>query len=562
MSSICSVSGKAFTVSAAHQAFLAKVSPVIQGKKYLIPLPTLHPDERKRRRMVWRNESKLYPDVCDSTGKAIISVFSPDKPFTVYSEPVWWSDDWDPLSYGRPYDFSRSFFDQYRELMLVVPQPALVTDYLPNINSEYINLAGASKNCYLIFDTGDCEGCLYGHGLYRDIECVDCDYTHDSSYCYDCVYCQNCYEVRTGVMCRNTSTSEYVFNLRSCSHCFLSHNLEQKEYYILNQPFTRETYFAEVARLKSSIPDLKAYFLEKVIGDTTTPRKYYVGNSIENTTGNYMYNVKNCEEVFNASKLEDCAYVRIFEDAKDCYDCDMWGWNTELNYECQETGSGAHNIAFCSFCWDNVSELYYSQFCRWSSNLFGCFGLRRKQYCIFNKQYSKEEYEALVPRIIEQMALHKEWGEFFPMSISHFGYNETAAQEYFPLTKGDAQQLGSYWCDYESPIPQSNQFVPAATLPLTIAEVQDSIVAAVILAEGTDRPFRITKQELAFYRKYNISLPKSTPDERHKERMKLRLPEHLWSRNCQKCQKPVVTSYAPDRKETIYCESCYLGSGN
>lgn len=560
MSVICRLSGQAFTVSDAHRAFLAKMAPEIQGKKYAIPLPTLHPQERKRRRMVWRNENKLYPDICDLSGKPIISVFSPDKPFQVYSEPAWWSDEWDALSYGRPYDFNRSFFSQYRELMLAVPQPALVTDFLPNINSEYINLAGASKNCYLIFDTGDCEGCLYGHSLYRDIECVDCDYTHDSSYCYDCVYCQNCYEVQTAVMCRNTSTSQYVFNLRSCKNCFLSHNLDQKEYYILNKPYTRETYHAEVEKLKATIPDLKAFFLEKIVGDTTIPRKYYVGNNIENTSGNYINNVKNCEEVFNAAKLEDCSYVRIFEDAKDCFDCDMWGWNTELNYECQETGSGAHNIAFCSFCWDNVSELYYSQFCRWSNHLFGCFGLRRKEYCILNKQYSKQEYEELVPRIIAHMIANKEWGEFFPMNISHFGYNETAAQEYLPLTKVEALELGATWCDYQSPLPQASNVVPAATLPKHISEVNDDILQAVILAEGSDRPFKITKQELAFYRKYNLPLPHYTPDERHQKRMTLRLPEQLWDRNCQRCQQAIKTSYAPQRPEQIYCEECYAST--
>lgn len=557
MSSICRVSGISFTVSDAQKAFMARVSPEIAGKKHSIPLPSLCPEERKRRRMVWRNVNKLYPDVCDRTGKSIISVFSPDKPFTVYSEPAWWSEDWDALSFGRPYDFSRSFFEQYRELMLATPQPALVTDYLPNINSEYINLAGASKNCYLIFDTGDCEGCIYGHGLYRDIECVDCDYTYDSSYCYDCVYCHNCYEVQHAVMCRNTNTSQYVFNLRSCSNCFLCHDLEQKEYYILNRPYTKENYFAEVAKLKATIPDLWNHFLVNVVGDTSVPRKYYVGNSIEQATGNYIYNVKNCQEVFYGSQLEDCAYSRSLEDARDCYDCDMWGWNAELNYECQETGSGAHRLAFCSFCWDNVQDLYYSQFCRWSKYLFGCFGLRRREYCILNKQYSKQEYEALLPRIIAHMTSTGEWGEFFPMAISHFGYNETAAQEYFPLEKSQALALGAQWCDYQSPIPQTQNVLAAASLAKTIAEVEDSILQTVITAEGTDKVFRITKQELAFYRKYNIPLPHHTPDERHQYRMQFRLPEKLWSRTCDRCQQSLMTSYAPHRPEKIYCEQCY-----
>jgi hypothetical protein len=72
------------------------------------------------------------------------------------------------------------------------------------------------------------------------------------------------------------------------------------------------------------------------------------------------------------------------------------------------------------------------------SNCFGCISLRNKSYCILNKQYSKEEYEKLVPQIIEKMQADGERGEFFDPSLSSFGYNETVAQEYFPLTRDEA----------------------------------------------------------------------------------------------------------------------------
>lgn len=557
MEKICRVSGQKFDVSADDIQFLEKVSPVFQGKKYLIPAPTISPLERKRRRMAWRNGTKLYGDVCDLTGKSILSVFSPDKLFKVYSEPAWWGDSWDALAYGRDFDFSRPFFEQYRELMLAVPQLALVTDYLPNINSEYINLAGPSKNCYLIFDTGDCEGCLYSYGIYRSLDCVDCSYVKDSSYCYDCVNCYNCYEVKHAYMCFNTSNSEYVFNLRNCKNCYLCLNLSQKEYCILNKQYTKETYLAEVEKLKQSGTDLKAYYLKNIVGDTNQPRKYYIGHSIENATGNYLYNVKNVQEGYNLEQVEDCAYVRNLEHAKDCRDYDMWGWDAELNYECQETGSGAYNIAFCSYCWDNVRDLYYTQFSRWSQHLFGCFGLKRKEYCILNKQFTKEEYEELVPKIILHMEKTGEWGEFFPMSISHFGYNETAAQDYFPLSKSQAVSKGAQWCDYLAPPPQVNKVIPAAVLPKTISEVTDDILSVAIAAEGTDKLFRITKQELSFYRKYNIPLPHKDYEQRHTEREAVRNAEQLWQRQCAKCEKAIMTSFGLNSEQIIYCETCF-----
>ena len=77
----------------------------------------------------------------------------------------------------------------------------------------------------------------------------------------------------------------------------------------------------------------------------------------------------------------------------------------------------------------------YLNECDNTTQCFLSVGLDRKSYCILNRQYTKEEYESLIPRIIEKMISDGEWGEFLPASMSPFGYNETVAQEYFPLTR-------------------------------------------------------------------------------------------------------------------------------
>jgi len=61
-------------------------------------------------------------------------------------------------------------------------------------------------------------------------------------------------------------------------------------------------------------------------------------------------------------------------------------------------------------------------------------GLRNKSYCIFNKQYTQEEYETLVPQLIEKMKADGEWGFFSPAAAS-FPYNDSLAMEYFPVSK-------------------------------------------------------------------------------------------------------------------------------
>lgn len=128
-------------------------------------------------------------------------------------------------------------------------------------------------------------------------------------------------------------------------------------------------------------------------------------------------------------------------------------------------------MLFCASVDTNIHNVLYSLHCSASSNLFGCIGLRNKEYCIFNKQYTKEEYNALVPQIIEHMKKTGEWGKFFHPSLSPFGYNETVANEYFPVKNVQAyndeglQDLGYQWSDYEAPQPQVDKVIPGEKLP-------------------------------------------------------------------------------------------------
>ncbi|MDP2670450.1 MAG: hypothetical protein Q8O99_06060 [bacterium] len=173
--------------------------------------------------------------------------------------------------------------------------------------------------------------------------------------------------------------------------------------------------------------------------------------------------------------------------------------------------------------------------------------MRNKSYCIFNQQYTKDEYEKTVAKIIAHMQQTGERGEFFHPSLSPFGYNETVAQEYYPcsvIARSDndeaihdydrsprfarddggleLSQFGFTRSTYEAPKPQSDKIVLAKDLPDTIIEVTDDILQYAIQCEVTGKLFRIQPQELAFYRKHNIPLPRKHPDQRHLERLALR----------------------------------------
>lgn len=77
-----------------------------------------------------------------------------------------------------------------------------------------------------------------------------------------------------------------------------------------------------------------------------------------------------------------------------------------------------------------------------------------------------------------------------------------------------------------------------------IEEVTDDIMKVAIQCEISNRPFRIVPQELVFYRKHNIPLPKRHPDLRHLDRMKLRNPRRLFLRNCDLCKIDMQSTYS------------------
>jgi len=83
-------------------------------------------------------------------------------------------------------------------------------------------------------------------------------------------------------------------------------------------------------------------------------------------------------------------------------DVSMIGDVVDMMLEAHASGYNGYKSAFVNLCRTN-SELLYCDYCMNCQNCFGCAGLKNQQYCILNKQYTKEEYEKLVPQIIEKM---------------------------------------------------------------------------------------------------------------------------------------------------------------
>jgi hypothetical protein len=277
---------------------------------------------------------------------------------------------------------------------------------------------------------------------------------------------------------------------------------------------------------------------------------------IENSSGDYLYNTRDCYQCYDVGLSEELAYCDAVYDAKTCHDVSSFGEKIERVYMSGTVGLGCFGILFTFAGRINCSDLLYCFDCFQSKDCFGCTSLKRKQYCIFNKQYSQEEYEKLSAQIIEHMQKTGEWGEFFPPSMSPFGYNETVANDYFPDGKENVQKRGWHWYDKSE---EKDQYLgPTFDLPDVISDVPENICEKILLCEESKKPFKVVPQELEFYKQQNLPIPRLCPDARHLNRFARRNPRHLWQRKCDKCGKTIASSYDTDRPEQVYCEKCYL----
>jgi hypothetical protein len=567
------------------QEFVIEPEDFAFYNKIKVPPTTWCPECRMVRRFAWRNERGFYHRECDLCHKKIVSIHSPSAKYPVYCYSCWWGERWDGISYGIDYDFSRPFLEQFRDLLNRVPQIAL-NSHVSNVDSEYVNYGVQSKNCYLCIGGAYLENVLFSDLCLRCRECMEIMLSIDCELCYELFYCFECYGLRFGKNCVGCRDSWFLDDCHNCHDCIECSGLRNASFCYRNEKLTKEDYENRkqefLGRFYNNPNDVRRDY---ALFSVSIPKRFATISHSVNCTGDYIVDSKDCRAGFNVGKSENCCNcqdaINQIKDARDATSC---GLNCELLYEDMVASMNSSNILFSTVVRNNSFNVHYSFGINSSSHLFGCVGLRNKQYCILNKQYTKEEYESLVPKIIKHMndmpyvdakGREYKYGEFFPPELSPFAYNETIAQEYFPLTKEQAIEKGYRWKD---PEPRNYQITKKPSdLPDNIKDVSDSITDEIIQCSNYGSPtsivsncttaFRIIPRELEFYRKMNLPLPRLCPNCRHYERLKQRNPLKLWHRKCMckgghfhgdgPCPNEFETSYAPGRPEIVYCEKCY-----
>ena len=552
--------------------------------KISVPPPTWCPECRNQRRMAWREERVLYRGTCALCGKAVVTMHAPGGPFTIYCRECYKSDKWDSTSYGRDYDFKKPFFTQYRELMEAVPRPALTGNNL--VNSDFTHGCESVKNCYYLFwsyfseNAGNCYGLLLSKNAY------DCYVVDNSDHVYESLHSNRMYKVRFGYFSDECLDSSFLYNCLGCSDCFGCINLRKQKYCLFNEKLSKEEYSARIKEWDlgsyKKLQEAKEKFRALYV---SVPHRFaHVINS-QNVSGDIIRDTKDCKVCFCAlDGVQNCKYLYAGGlNLKDSMDVSAGGDTAELLYEVHGV-TGHASRCFFSVGGGNSRDTWYSDWADNSSDVFGCVSLRNKRYCILNKQYSREEYEKLVPKIkqhmdkmpfVDKKGRAYKFGEFFPTELSAYAYNETFAFTWYPkvLTKNEVLAEGWRWQD---PSTRSYEVtMKAEDLPDHIRDADDSISKETIgclhagaCNELCTTAFRISPEELAFYRKMNVALPRLCPNCRHVQRLKWRNIFHLWHRRCmcihaghshagQPCPNTFETTFSPEKPEVVYCDQCY-----
>ena len=548
--------------------------------KMKVPPPTFCPECRLQHRLATYNERSLYRSNCNNCSKKIITIYKPESGFKPFCESCFSPDNFDSIDQGRDFDFSRDFFTQYSELQKSVP--VNYRAHLNDLNSEFSNQCFRSKNAYLSFSVIGVEDIMYSKLVNRPSrQIIDSLNVRECEICYETVNTTGSYGSTFLTNSRLCVDSHFLIDCVGCTNCFMSSNLRNKSYVFRNKQLLKEEYQKEIDKLEKSKYSVQVKLIEEFTKlSENAICKYAQIIQSDGCTGNMIENSHNSKNIFSSfSVINSKNIIFSTKPISDSYDVTIIGGTGEC-LELIASGRGNNKVNFTSGAGAS-KDMEYTDWCNDCQDIFGCVGLRNKKYCIFNKQYTKEEYFNLRKKIIEHMnsnpyvnknGVPYKYGSFFPIEFSPFAYNETVAYEEFPMTKEQVESSGFSW--YEQKQKEHVSTINASDLPDTLPEDLEHLCNEVVACPNMGdsktmctSAFKFNKDEFMYYKRLKVPLPRHCPNCRYYKRRSRTLPFKLWHRQCMcdlpnhthegKCQVEFETSYAPDRPEIVYCEKCY-----
>ncbi|MEY4731356.1 MAG: hypothetical protein RL681_302, partial [Candidatus Parcubacteria bacterium] len=306
-------------------------------KKIDVPPPTWCPECRNARRLSFRNERTLYKRPCNAPGhhEDLISIYSPETQTPVYDNKYWWSDSWDPLSFGQDFTAEIPLFEQLRTLQKRVP--LLCVFNVSQRDSEYASHSYDNKDCYLVSGSGWNEHVAYANRAMHSKDSYDLYIADGCEQCSQCLYCKKSNHLFYSAFSDECTDSFFLFDCRNCSHCFGCSGLRNKSYYIFNQAYSKEDYEARLLRefdTGSYNATVQLRTKAAKLSDNL-PRKFARITKSIDSTGDNISEAKRCRDSFDIfDHTEDSRFLLWAGfDTKDCFDGMGLGGGSELQYE-------------------------------------------------------------------------------------------------------------------------------------------------------------------------------------------------------------------------------------
>lgn len=527
-------------------------------KMLRVPPSKLCPPCRNRQRLSFANYSSIYKRKCDVPGHTdtMVSPVAPVMPWVTYDYETYYSDAWDPMSYGKFVNNEESFFNQFLGILKEIPQPG-VRRGAESPNSDFSFYGKYMKDCYYVFGGRRSEDIMFSSSIYDSKHIIDSYIIRGIDTGYQCVADNDCFKCMYTYFSSSCIDCEFVYDCHNCQNCFGCTNLRNKQYCWFNEQLSKEEYLKRRSAIDLGDRNINKEYQQKFwdFVKENPVRGMRIMNS-QDVTGSDIRGSRDCHMGFQVEDSEGLRYtyfaiVRL----KDSMDSNHGGASERIYY-CQNVGNKSSNVKF-SFAVKETTDSEFLMSCTNCTNCFGCIGLKNASYCIFNKKYEPEEYFKKLDEIKTTMLQNGEYGEFFPMSFAPCAYNSSFAHIMYPMTEEEAKNKGLYWQPDTTADTSTVETILAKDLPLNSKDVNDDIYQVAVMGERDGKPFRLTPREVSFYKRHQISLPTDTPYQRMIDRFAIMNNFRIAKDVCYKCGKDILSAYPANGEYKPYCTECY-----
>ncbi len=526
-------------------------------KKFNVPPSKFHPEMRRRLLFGFPSGVAIWRKPHMTTKEPILSFVHPDSPYQVVTDKEWAVGEY--LREGPELDASRPFFDQFESLAHAVPVSALRADPA-DVNTIGVDTLKI-EDSQMVFGCAENKRCFYLYTSYQCEDCVDIANTRLTQDCYAINRSKQLHQCQFVFESAQCQQSAFLFDCKNLDYCFGATNKVNKKYLWFNEQLTKEEWEKRRATVDlSSRAVLEEYYKRfyDLIAKAAWPPSYIIGS--EDCTGEYLQESVRCHDSYWVNlgvDLYSCFMAVEFQQSA----FSIWiGWGSDVYYTCDHVGGP---VKFCFRTWD-CTDMEYSMDCRNCEHCFGCAGLKRKKYCIFNVQYTPEAYWKKLDEIKCAMLDRGEYGEFFPAKFSQSGFQfsmgdlfaEYTPEEYrlFAAPKFDPNRAAVH-----ASMQDGEAALTTDTLPDRLADASESLVGKPIFDKKLGRNYSIAPLEWAFYQRHKLAIPSEHFLSRLRNIVRTSNSPVKMAASCSSCGTEITTyKNATFPKRNLMCRPCYL----